>query len=58
MATAITSLEAEPQVKECLLALFTFELTSSGNKNAPFKKNYESEISKQADRWNVQGGDE
>lgn len=36
------------------MALFTFELTSSSNKNAPFKKNYESEVSKHSAQWTPQ----
>jgi len=51
VAKAIGELEAEGPVKSCLLALFTFELTSSSNKNAPFKKQYETDISKYATGW-------
>lgn len=58
MARSINSLDAEPEVKECLQALFTFELTSSSNKNAPFKKSYESEISKHASNRSEQDDQE
>lgn len=51
MAKAIRELEVQGPVKNCLMALFTFELTSSSNKNAPFKKHYEGEISKHATEW-------
>lgn len=51
MAKAIRELEVQGPVKNCLMALFTFELTSSSNKNAPFKKQYEGEISKHATKW-------
>jgi hypothetical protein len=51
VAKAIRELEVEEPVKNCLMALFTFELTSSSNKNAPFKKQYEGDISKYAAEW-------
>ncbi len=47
VAKAIKDLEASNEVKECLMALFTFELKGTGNKNAPFKKEYRGFISKQ-----------
>ena len=51
MAKAIGELEVDGPTRSCLMALFTFELTSSSNKNAPFKKQYETEISKYAAEW-------
>jgi hypothetical protein len=57
VAKAIGELEAEGPVKSCLLALFTFELTSSSNKNAPFKKQYETDISKYATGWSPEAAE-
>jgi hypothetical protein len=37
------------------MALFTFELGSSGVKNAPFKKEYRSEIEKHAVAEQLEG---
>ncbi len=54
VAKAIKDLEASNEVKECLMALFTFELKGTGNKNAPFKKEYRAYISKQAASLNGQ----
>ncbi len=51
MAKAIRELKVEEPVQNCLKALFTFELTSSSNKNAPFKKQYEGFISQYATEW-------
>lgn len=49
MARAIKELDAPDAVKDCLQALFTFELKGTGNKNAPFKKEYRAVIAKQAE---------
>lgn len=57
VAKAIGELEFEGPVKSCLMALFTFELTSSSNKNAPFKKQYETEISKYAAKWSPEAAE-
>lgn len=46
MARAIQDLNASPAEKACLMSLFTYELASSGAKNAPFRKEYRSEIEK------------
>lgn len=54
VARSIGNLETEPAVRDCLMALFTFELTSSNNRNAPFKKAYENEIARYAHNWNAE----
>jgi hypothetical protein len=55
VARSINEVDADPAVKNCLMALFTFELTSSNNKKTPYKKTYETEISKHASDWNSEG---
>lgn len=47
VAKAIKELDTSEEIKECLIALFNFELKGTGNKNAPFKKEYRTAISKQ-----------
>lgn len=48
VAKAINELDSSEQVKECLMELFTFELRGTGNKNAPFKKDYRNAITNHA----------